>query len=198
MAERRSHSRAGYRRSWVALAEFRPPPAMALVLGSAKKEPASFLGGGRRRGPQMPQSLEAEAGHGAEAGQGAEEAQGTGEAQGDSFPRKFSTKFFHRDGQPNTYIGSFRWKVFQTFENPAFSNLARLISIVVMATILVSTLTFIFESEACEPTSFVPAKMLKAFLVIEIVSVTIFTMCAPGARVGLRAKAEAHSMRRAA
>lgn len=124
----------------------------------------------------MPQSLEAEAGHGAEAGQGAEEAQGTGEAQGDSFPRKFSTKFFHRDGQPNTYIGSFRWKVFQTFENPAFSNLARLISIVVMATILVSTLTFIFESEACEPTSFVPAKMLKAFLVIEIVSVTIFTI----------------------
>ena len=133
-----------------------------------------------------------------EAAQGAEEAQDTGEAQGDSFPRKYSTKFFHRDGQPNTYIGSFRWKVFQTFENPGFSNLAKLISIVVMATILVSTLTFVFESEACEPTSFVPAKSLKAFLVIEIVSVTIFTMCAPGARVGLRAKAEAHSMWRAA
>ena len=67
-----------------------------------------------------------------------------------------------------------------------------------MATILVSTLTFIFESEACEPTSFVPGKSLKAFLVIEIVSVTIFTMCAPGTRVRLRVKAAAHSMRRAA
>ena len=173
---------------------------MALVMGSAKKDRASFLGGGRRspQGPQMPEAEVEGAAQSAEAAQGAEEAQDTGEAQGDSFPRKYSTKFFHRDGQPNTYIGSFRWKVFQTFENPAFSNLAKLISIVVMATILVSTLTFIFESEACEPTSFVPAKTLKAFLVIEIVSVTIFTMCAPGARVGLRAKAEAHSMWRAA
>ena len=176
---------------------------MALVMGSGKKEHASFLGGGRRspQGPQTPEPLEAEvegAAQDAEAAQGADEAQDTGEAQGDSFPRKHSTKFFHRDGQPNTYIGSFRWKVFQTFENPAFSNLAKLISIVVMATILVSTLTFIFESEACEPTSFVPGKSLKAFLVIEIVSVTIFTMCAPGARVRLRVKAEAHPMRRAA
>ena len=129
----------------------------------------------------MPQSLEAEAGHGAEAGQGAEEAQGTGEAQGGSFPRKFSTKFFHRDGQPNTYIGSFRWKVFQTFENAGFSRLAKVISIVVMATIMVSTMTFIFESEACEPTSFLPANpTLKVFLVIEVISVTIFSMCARG------------------
>ena len=173
---------------------------MALVMGSAKKERASFLGGGRRspQGPQMPEAEVEGAAQSAEAAQGAEEAQDTGEAQGDSFPRKYSTKFFHRDGQPNTYIGSFRWKVFQTFENPAFSNLAKLISIVVMATILVSTLTFIFESEACEPTSFVPGKSLKAFLVIEIVSVTIFTMCAPGTRVRLRVKAAAHSMRRAA
>ena len=90
-----------------------------------------------------------------------------------------STKFFHRGGQPNTYIGSFRWKVFQTFENPAYSNLAKLISIVVMATILVSTMTFIFESEACEPTSFLPANpTLKVFFVIEVFSVTVFTLCA--------------------
>ena len=82
------------------------------------------------------------------------------------------------------YIGSFRWKVFQTFENPDFSEnpvLAKLISVVVMTTILVSSTTFIFESEACEPTSFLPANpTLVITLFIEVVSVAIFSMCAQG------------------
>jgi hypothetical protein len=42
----------------------------------------------------------------------------------------------------------------------------------VMATILVSSTTFIFESEACEPTSFLPANpTLFITLFIEVVSV---------------------------
>ena len=97
------------------------------------------------------------------------------------FPRDSTEPYSNEERPGSKYIGSFRWKVFQTFENPAFSNLAKLISIVVMATILVSTVTFIFESEACEPTSFLPANpTLKVFLVIEVISVTIFSMCAQG------------------
>lgn len=75
------------------------------------------------------------------------------------------------------YIGSWRWKVFQTFENPGFSRLAKAISLLVMVTILVSTLTFILESEACEPTSFLPAApTLEVFLVIEVFSVVVFSI----------------------
>ena len=150
---------------------------MAVVIarhsdGSSGKS-TSFLTGGKR-GPQGPQTLSVEAPESS----GAEVA---GAAQVANVPRARSTKFVDRNGQAKTYIGSFRWKVFQTFENPAFSNLAKLISIVVMATILVSTITFIFESEACEPTSFLPANpTLKVFLVIEVISVTIFSMCARG------------------
>tara|TARA_B100000767_G_scaffold252471_1_gene256262 strand:- start:87 stop:542 length:456 start_codon:yes stop_codon:yes gene_type:complete len=151
---------------------------MALVMGSVKKS-TSFLTGGKR-GPQGPQTLSVEVPEpsGVEVAGAAQVAEA---AQVANVPRVRSTKFFDRNGQAKTYIGSFRWKVFQTFENPAFSNLAKLISIVVMATILVSTVTFIFESEACEPTSFLPANpTLKVFLVIEVISVTIFSMCAQG------------------
>ena len=91
------------------------------------------------------------------------------------------------------YIGSFRWKVFQTFEDPDFSEnpaWARLISVVVMVTILVSCTTFILESEACEPTSFLPAHpTLFITNFIEVVSVVIFSMCAHG--LGLRMKLDA-------
>ena len=77
----------------------------------------------------------------------------------------------------NPYVGSFRWKVFQTFENPGYSNMAKVISLVVMLTILVSTLTFILESEACNVTSFLPGyPTLGAFQVIEIIAVSIFSM----------------------
>ena len=100
------------------------------------------------------------------------------------FPLDSTEPYSKEELSGSKYIGSFRWKVYQTFENPDFSEhpaLAKLISVVVMATILVSSTTFIFESEACEPTSFLPANpTLKVFLVIEVISVTIFSMCARG------------------
>ena len=100
------------------------------------------------------------------------------------FPLDITESHSKEERSGSKYIGSFRWKVFQTFENPDFSEnpaLAKLISVVVMTTILVSSATFIFESEACEPTSFLPANpTLKVFLVIEVISVTIFSMCARG------------------
>ena len=100
------------------------------------------------------------------------------------FPLDITEPYSKEARSGSKYIGSFRWKVFQTFENPDFSEnpaLAKLISVVVMATILVSSTTFIFESEACEPTSFLPANpTLFITLFIEVVSVAIFSMCAPG------------------
>tara|TARA_B110001452_G_scaffold249211_1_gene236588 strand:- start:110 stop:1705 length:1596 start_codon:yes stop_codon:yes gene_type:complete len=81
------------------------------------------------------------------------------------------------------YTGSFRWKVFQTFENPDYregpwpKSTAKVISLIVMATILVSTLAFILESEACTPSSFLSGNpSLEVLLVIEVFSVTIFSM----------------------
>ena len=62
------------------------------------------------------------------------------------------------------YVGSLRWKVFQTFENPDYRDgpwpkmTAKVISLIVMATILMSTVAFILESEACSPTSWLPGK----------------------------------------
>jgi len=83
----------------------------------------------------------------------------------------------------SAYIGSFRWKVFQTFENPDYKDgpwpkpTAKVISLVVMATILVSTLAFILESEACTPSSFLHAKpALPVLLVIEVFSVSVFSL----------------------
>ena len=81
------------------------------------------------------------------------------------------------------YTGSFRWKVFQTFENPDYregpwpKSTAKVISLIVMATILVSTLAFILESEACTPSSFLSGNpSLEVLLVIEVFSVTIFSI----------------------
>ena len=100
------------------------------------------------------------------------------------FPLDITEPYSAEERPGSKYIGSFRWKVFQTFENPDFSEypvLAKLISVVVMTTILVSSTTFIFESEACEPTSFLPANpTLVITLFIEVVSVAIFSMCAQG------------------
>ena len=159
---------------------------MALVMGVARK--GSFLGGSKRssqtpRPLSVPEALGADAAEatGADAAEvtGAEVAEAVQQPEGQGPKRLMSTKLFHRGGQPSRYIGSRRWKVFQTFENPGYSNLAKLISIIVMATILMSTLTFIFESEACEPTSWLPANpTLKVFFVIEVFSVTVFSMCA--------------------
>ena len=105
------------------------------------------------------------------------------------FPLDITEPYSAEERPGSKYIGSFRWKVFQTFENPDFSEnpvLAKLISVVVMTTILVSSTTFIFESEACEPTSFLPANpTLVITLFIEVVSVAIFSMCAQGLGHGI-------------
>ena len=81
------------------------------------------------------------------------------------------------------YAGSFRSKVFQTFENPDYregpwpAQTAKTISVIVMATILVSTLAFILESEACTPSSWLSANpALEVLLVIEVFSVTVFSI----------------------
>ena len=96
------------------------------------------------------------------------------------FPLDSTEPYSNEERPGSKYIGSFRWKVYQTFENPDFSEhpaLAKLISVVVMATILLSSTTFIFESEACEPTSFLAANpTLHITLFIEVVSVAIFSI----------------------
>ena len=100
-----------------------------------------------------------------------------GGAPSSAAPDAVEPRQFVPGDHSNPYVGSFRWKVFQTFENPGYSNMAKVISLVVMLTILVSTLTFILESEACNVTSFLPGyPTLGAFQVIEIIAVSIFSM----------------------